>query len=128
MLGRLAALLFVLVIAGQVSAGMCGCLGGETSSEHRCCKAAKFEGDSFRTKSCCDTDCMARQSEKVPQDRTELTIKIKFKAVFEPLASETVLLTKVTARSAFVAPLYWNDRLKYARPPALYLRHHAFLI
>jgi hypothetical protein len=128
MLKRLAALLFVFVIAGQVSAGVCGCFSGETRARHSCCKSKKATGDAMRPTTCCDKDCIVRSTQTVTQDRTEPAAKIKFKgeavldqfaAFYSPARVTTAAATTPSIRVHFV---------RYPRPPDLYLRHHAFLI
>jgi hypothetical protein len=128
MLKRLAAILFIFAIAGQVSAGVCGCFDGGREDKHACCKRDKLSGDSIRTKPCCDTNCMSQQSEKVEQERTQAATKIKFQAVVHALQGEATMFSPIESRTPVVASPSSDHRLKYARPPQLYLRHHAFLI
>jgi hypothetical protein len=128
MLKRLAAFLFIFVIAGQVSAGVCGCVRGETESKHSCCKRDKKAGDSIRGKSCCDVDCMAGQSDRPVQDRTTPQAKLQFKTADQPREALKLTFEPVPIQSTVSVNRFTNHRLKYARPPELYLRHHAFLI
>jgi hypothetical protein len=128
MLKRLAALLFIFVMAGQVSAGVCGCLGGENRAQHSCCKRKKMSRDAISAKSCCETDCLVRHSEKLVQDRTQAGPKIKFQAAASPVKPGLALLLPTTTRIAVVVSPYSDHRLKYARPPELYVRHRALLI
>jgi hypothetical protein len=128
MMKRLATFLFILVIAGQVSAGVCGCVGGESKSKHSCCKRAKKAVDSIQKKSCCGSDCMARQSDRPVQDRRSPQARLQFQSVDEPLHVPKFTFERTTADRAVLVNDFTNHRLKYARPPELYLRHHAFLI
>jgi hypothetical protein len=125
---RLVALLFIFAIAGQVSAGVCGCLGGETKSKHSCCIRKKTVRDTISAKGCCETNCLARQAENIVQDRTEPSAKIKFHVAVERVSMQYALFPPVSARAGVSIKPFAGDRLKYARPPDLYLRHHAFLI
>ena len=128
MLKRLAAIFFVFVIAGQVSAGVCGCVGGESESKHSCCKRDKLAGDSIRSKGCCDTDCMVRQSDRPIQDRTTHQANLEFQSADEPLKVLKLTFERIQVPRTVTVMHFFNHRLKFARPPALYLRHHAFLI
>lgn len=128
MLKRLAAFLFIFVIAGQVSAGVCGCVGSDNKLQHSCCKRQKTAGDSISKKGCCDTDCMVRQSERQVQVRAEPGAHLQFQAVDEPSEIPKLSLERVSIRSTVTIKPFANHRLKYARPPELYLRHRAFLI
>ena len=128
MVKRLAAFLFIFVIAGQVSAGVCGCMGGESNSKHSCCKREKGGVDSIRAKGCCDTDCMARQSDRPVQDRRAPQPQLHFQTAVEPVEVLKFVFDRVAVRRTVSVNRFTNHRLKYARPPELYLRHHAFLI
>jgi hypothetical protein len=128
MLKRFAAILFIFVMVGQVSAGVCGCLGGPRADQHSCCKREKVSGDSVRTKGCCDGDCIGRQSEELAQDRTQPATKIKFQSGGKRINLGQTLFSPIAARMPVVVSPYSDHRLKYARPPELYLRHHAILI
>jgi hypothetical protein len=128
MVKRLAAFLFVLVIAGQVSAGVCGCIGGESKSKHSCCKRAKKTVDSIQKKSCCGVDCMARQSDRPVQDRRAPQGGLQFQSADEPQEVIRFTFERIAVRQTVPLNFFTNHRLKYERPPELYLRHHAFLI
>jgi hypothetical protein len=128
MVKRLTAFLFILVIAGQVSAGVCGCIGGESKPQHSCCKRAKKAVDSISKKSCCDTDCAARQSDRPVQDRTASQAKLQSQTSDEPREALPFTFERTAIIRAVPVTHFTNHRLKYARPPELYLRHHAFLI
>jgi hypothetical protein len=128
MLRRLAAILFVFVIAGQVSAGVCGCLGGANKPRHSCCEPKQTGPDAMRPPNCCDEDCMVRQAEKLPQDRTQPAAKIKFQVIAKEAPVLRSTLQRIEARTSLGDSPYSDQRLKYSRPPNLYLRHHAFLI
>ena len=126
MLKRLAAIVFILAIAGNLSAAVCGCVGGD-KTVHSCCKKNSGDRASIRAKGCCGATCAMSHSQSSPQDRTE-TIKVTFKT---PIGAAPAPLVRAAVASvdnfALPAP-FTNHRLKYSRPPELYLRHHAFLI
>ncbi|MBA3354150.1 MAG: hypothetical protein H0U23_17300 [Blastocatellia bacterium] len=130
MFKRLAAILFILVMVGHVSASVCGCFGGSREDTHSCCKRQKVSGDSIKTKGCCDTNCMVQQSEKLAQDRTQAAtkIKLKFQPSVKSSAGGQTVFTPIATPMAVVVSAYSHHRLKYARPPELYLRHQALLI
>ena len=128
MLKRLVAFLFIFTVAGQVYAGVCNCFDGNRQPQHSCCKRQKGERDSISTKGCCDTNCATQQYDTVVQVRTEPTAKIKFEPIiFSDHRPAHVFVTVI--RDGFVPkPPFADHRLKYSRPPELYLRHHALLI
>ena len=128
MVKRLAAFLFIFVIAGQVSAGVCGCVGGESESKHSCCKREKGAGDSIRAKGCCDADCLIRQSDRPVQDRRAPQTVLQFQTADEPVEVLRFTFERAAVHVTVSVNHFTNHRLKYARPPELYLRHHAFLI
>src|SRR4051812_50161700 len=96
MLKRVACLIFVLAIAGQAFAGVCGCFAIE-GKHHSCCKPAKVTADAIRPHGCCDTECLKRASERTSQTRTaaaaETTLDLTPAATpalawsFEPVAT-----------------------------------------
>ena len=127
MLKRLAAIIFVLAVTGQAFAGVCGCFAIE-GRHHSCCKPAKVTGEAVRPKGCCDTECLKRSAELTSQSRTEATVKINFEARPTTAAVPTFSFEPVVADSYVTISQFADHRLKYSRPPELYLRHHAFLI
>jgi hypothetical protein len=128
MLKRLTAILFIFVMAGQISAGVCGCLGGESRPQHSCCRHKLSTKDAIRQRGCCDNECAMQQSEKLPQDRTNATVKVSLKALIQPAALTLENFAPVKRQSVAPTVVATDHRLKYSRPPELFLRHHAFLI
>lgn len=130
MLRKLAALLFVLAIAGQVSAGICVCAGSQSSKAgHSCCKRKKASGNSISKKPCCDMNCMSQRSGAVAQDRVDASAKVKFHELLAAVTLPRPAFPHTRSRKIIAVPdVFGTSRLKYARPPDLYLRHHAFLI
>jgi hypothetical protein len=129
MLKRLTAILFIFIMAGQISAAVCGCLGGDSRPQHSCCEHKKSVGDTLRRKGCCDdNDCAMRQSERLPQDRTNATAKITLNIAVEPTIPELESFEPVALKNFVPTSTILDHRPKYSRPPELYLRYHAFLI
>jgi hypothetical protein len=128
MVKRLTALFFIFLIAGQAYAGVCGCLSGQSMTQHACCKRQKLKIDSMRSTTCCDTDCILRQSEKLPQDRTQAVDKLLFQHIAEPLAIVQISFHPVLVRTAPAALSKVDHRLKFARPPDIVVLNCAFLI
>jgi hypothetical protein len=128
MLKRLTAIFFIFVIVGQVSAGVCGCLGSGIQPQHSCCRHKKSANDAIRQKGCCDTDCAMSRSERLPQDRTNTAIKITLKAVAKPAAPKLENFAPIATQNIAPVVTVADHHLKYSRPPELYLRYHAFLI
>lgn len=128
MLRQLAAILFVFVIAGQVSAGVCGCFDDVSKPQHSCCKRQKLKGDSIRPTNCCDADCAMRQSERLPQDRAQVVDNIKQQQTSEPAVVKRFSFEPFIM-SFVPRPLPTLDhRLKLARAPDLVVLNCAFLI
>ena len=128
MLKRLTAILFIFLVAGQVSAGICGCVVDNTQPQHSCCKRQKASADVLRQKGCCENDCAMSQSERLPQDRAGVAFKISSKAIAQPATPKLESFTPVAAQTIALAAIATDHHLKYSWPPELYLRHHAFLI
>ena len=131
MLKRIAALIFVLVLAGQVLAGVCVCFDekGGSHSKMSCCKKSKADAPSISKRACCDSVCGQPASDPSPRSASESSIKI-------PLAVRTAVeklifsLNRRTAR-AMRPPILKRSRdalLRKSKPPDLYLYNQAFLI
>ena len=128
MLKRLAALLFIFAIAGQIYAGVCGCISGDNEPEHSCCKRDKADGDSLTGKTCCDADCVIGSADKLAQDRTKPAPQIQFQALKISALLPTFTFEPAVTLQLLSPPRSERHRLRYSRSPDLYLRHHAFLI
>lgn len=125
---RIAALLFIIAIVGQFYAGVCGCVGGGAQPRHSCCKRQKTVGDVISRKNCCPSECLLQPSEKPLQDRVQATAKIKFETVKAAVETPRSSFERIVVVDVVRLPPFSNHRLKYPRPPELYLRHRAFLI
>jgi hypothetical protein len=128
MVKRLVALLFIFVIAGQVSAGVCGCMGLGNKPKHSCCKRSKDKANAFKAKGCCGANCMVGRTERPAQDRTASSPEIKFQEVRDFVPVIPIVLKPVTRHATHTPAPFANHRLKHPRPPDLFLLHHAFLI
>lgn len=131
MFKRLAVLLFILVVAGQAWAGICGCLNMQAQPSHSCCKRSskKTSAASLSPKGCCDQDCYWTTSQKTPRSQSENSaIDVTSRLKAEPVARIVWSLPALTIGQPVPAAPYFNHRLRYSRPPDLYLRHHSFLI
>lgn len=127
MLKRLAVLLMLLVLAGQGAAGVCECLAAD-GDVHSCCKREIGPNDVLSAPPCCNTVCVESTS-KAPQWNSDnslrkITLKVE---TTEPPATYHFLRIELYERPS-VSPTISNNRLKLARPPRLYLRHHILLI
>jgi len=127
MLRRVAAILFILALAGQIYAGVCGCMGGESETAHACCKPKTAIENSMQGKACCETACAMSHSGNVIPDRLETLAKITFQAVEPTAAPSFPFVAPSIVRNAY-APIRSLRDAAYVRPPELYLRHHAFRI
>jgi hypothetical protein len=115
-------------MAGHAAAGVCRCLSGESQPSHSCCKRQKSGGESIKGASCCETDCSVSGSESFPQTRADAAIKLTLKAV-PPRTRQRSWFARpfVMARPSLISSKS-SHRLKFARPPDLFLNSHAFLI
>lgn len=127
MLKRFATLIFVLAVTGQAFAGVCGCYAVEAKM-HSCCKPHDASYNSLYPKGCCDTECMARATERTSQGRAEVLAKFVGTPVAKPAASFAWSFEPVSVEGHAKTSQLGNHRLKYSRPPELYLLTHAFLI
>jgi len=131
MLKRTAAIFFILVVAGQAWAGVCGCLKSEVQAGHSCCKKkSKSETPSISPKGCCDQHCFWTATETNPRsqsDKAATDLGTKIKA--EPIDRAVWAFRSVSVVPPAPSPPFLNHRLRYSRPPDdLYLRNHSFLI
>ena len=130
MFKRFAVLFFILVVAGQAWAGICGCLNTQAQPSHSCCQRSKKSSvTTVSPKGCCDKDCYWTSNQKTPLsqfDNSTLDVSSKLKA--EPIARIVWTQTAPTVLQPIPPPPFLNHRLRYSRPPDLYLRHHSFLI
>ena len=128
MFRRFAAFLFVLTMAGNLWAGVCGCIG-DADHQDPCCKRELNAKDSFSAKPCCDDNCLTSGSVSTPRTQGESTVKIPLPA--DEIAVEAIRTfafdPSVVRRSEISVP-FVDKRLIFPRPPDLYLKHHSFLI
>jgi hypothetical protein len=130
MLKRFAALLFILAIVGQASAAVCVCIGTQAKSDkHSCCKKKKQGVSAMSRKSCCETDCDKITQQNGPRNISESSVlKVSLKASSDAAHGMTWQLQRRVVDSPVLASPFINHRLKYSRPPDLFLRHKSFLI
>ncbi|MBV6495104.1 MAG: hypothetical protein DYH05_07840 [Acidobacteria bacterium ACB1] len=127
MLRRLSAILFILALAGQIYAGVCGCMGGESEAAHACCKPKTAVENSMQGKACCETVCAMSHSENTVPDRLETIAKITFQASEPPTVPTFAFAPRSVVRTSNTPTRVLLDAA-HVRPPELYLRHRAFLI
>ena len=128
MLKRLTAFLFVLMIAGNVFAGVCGCIG-DADHQDPCCKRELNAKDSFSAKPCCDDNCVTSGSVSTPRTQGESTVKIPIPAdEIAVVAIRNFAFDLSTVRRSEITVPFVDKRLIFPRPPDLYLKHHSFLI
>jgi len=129
MIRRFTALLFILMVAGTVWAGVCGCFTGADGQVSSCCKRKVADKDTVSAKPCCEEDCSTAGVVNIPRTQTETSIKISLPSdvlVVDQLA--TFVLDHTTVRRVEVTVSFVDKRLNLPRPPNLYLKHHSFLI
>jgi hypothetical protein len=130
MFKRFAVLFFILVVAGQAWAGICGCLNTQAQPSHSCCKRSKKSSvTTVASKGCCDQDCSWSAGQRTPLSQSENSaVDVSSKVKAQPLTRIVWSLPILAVEQPVQAAPYLNHRLRYSRPPDLYLRHHSFLI
>ena len=126
MVRRLAALIFVLAIAGQAWASACIC--DNTGPVHSCCKRKAERNDYVSSPGCCsDENCVTNRTSTPTPGICQANVTITTEVVLTP--SYPPVFCQKTFRAEPAADLALAGRYKpFARPPDLYVRHHAFLI
>jgi hypothetical protein len=125
---RLAVLVFLLAIVGNVWAGVCHCLTDDDHGRASCCKREKVEEPSFSAQPCCGDECGPPLSTGIRAVQADQLTKISF--TLQPV-EDFYFQPKVesTGISAYVpGDLAAPGRLYLPRPPELYLVHQSFLI
>lgn len=123
---RLTALLFIIFLAGQVWAGVCGCMQSGMKGM-ACCKHKKAKGDSMRRTDCCDGPCGMRTSDRQPRVFGDVSVHVQPKASLPQ--AEIDFRPRAAAPYGFVfiaGPLRVPAQL--SRPPNLYLQYRSLLI
>jgi hypothetical protein len=123
---RFTALLFILMLGGQVWAGVCGCLENGAPRMKCCKKKQKAEGDSMSRTQCCDSACGILAHDRLPRSQADAAFKL-------PVVADAIRVAfDFRPRSAFRAAPVSRPNLavpsRLSRPPDLYLRNHSFLI
>src|SRR5690606_6635861 len=125
---RLAVIVFLLAIAGNVWAGVCHCLDDGDHSSASCCKR-KFDAEpSFSAKPCCGDECGQSNTSVVRAVQTDQLTKVSF--TLQPIDSfdfrpeidpggANAYVSGCTAAAL---------RVPLPRPPDLYLIHRSILI
>lgn len=125
---RLTALFFILILGGQVWAGVCGCFNDGQTSRMKCClKKSKEKRDSVSRTKCCDGPCGLPSSDRTPRNSSDTGIKLPVLAEIPEVRFEFVPPTRTQSRPLLAFSAVW-DPSQLSRPPNLYLRHHSFLI
>jgi hypothetical protein len=126
MLRRVAALIFLIGIAGQAWAAACVC--DDSRPVHSCCLRKAEKNDYFSTKPCCDEGNCVSQRTSTPPAGLGQAVTFTSESVATPPASVLISTPKLFVDEpvrATSAP----GRYKYRpRPPDLDVRHHAFRI
>lgn len=129
MLKRFTALLFVLTVAGNVWAGLCGCMDGSDHPRSSCCDRPSAERDSVAAKPCCDEDCGETTLSITHRVQADGSLKLPLPKYFGETAvwASFSILEFQTKIAAFDKKLHiWHAEIP--RPPNLYIHHSSFLI
>jgi hypothetical protein len=129
MVKRFAAFLFVLTLAGNVWAGLCGCFDDASHPESNCCKRERAETSSVSKKPCCESECGQAGFVNVHRTQTDSSVKIPVPASLEsigPFVFDSVGFRRlVISRGDHQAS---DHRPHFPRPPNLYLKNSSLLI
>lgn len=127
MFKRTLSLLFVFLLAGQVWAGVCGCLGG-TGSEMKCCKRST-EQAKIGAKRCCGDICAEKSHTQAPRSQSEnhQTSVGVVQSASTTFSLPDFVLAKDGSRRNDLKSTERAPAL-LARPPDLFLKHHSFRI
>lgn len=129
MLKRATAFLFVLLIAGQVWAGVCGCLEDGDHERSSCCMRDRSDAASMNKIPCCESDCGDLDTQATPRTNTENSMKLTLRDNPEAYTLTAVFkFVPFRARGNDLERPKGFVRPHLPRPPELYLRNHAFLI
>lgn len=125
---RISALIFIFLMAGQAWSAVCPC---RTTSKqvHACCKPKKEKSNYAATKGCCDgSGCFTDRG----SNQVVTTLSANPDIIVVQAGSTTALPVSVAPapiiKSTISLSRYDGFLHRYARPPDLYVRHHAFLI
>ncbi|HSI89279.1 MAG TPA: hypothetical protein VK918_09495 [Pyrinomonadaceae bacterium] len=125
---RLAVLVFLLAIVGNVWAGVCHCLADDDHGRASCCKREKIDDPAFSAQPCCGEECGPPLSSAIRAVQADQLAKISF--TLQP-AEQFHFQPKVESKgtNAYVpGDRAAARRLYLPRPPELYLVHQSFLI
>ncbi|HTH51597.1 MAG TPA: hypothetical protein VL501_06675 [Pyrinomonadaceae bacterium] len=126
MLRRIVAVIFVLGIVGQAWAAACVC--DDAKLVHSCCKRKVEKNNCFSAKGCCDDEGCIQQRTPTPSASLSQPVVTRTPVAAQPV---DVLHYTFTAPVDYepVRPTATAGRSRHlARPPDLYVRHHAFRI
>jgi hypothetical protein len=126
MIKRLSALIFILAIAGQVWAATCVCEDAEPV--HKCCLRLAEQSDYASSRGCCGPENCEAAPAPTPAVRIcQVNIAVADQAALLPFHPSFVRDQAVIEKT--IPKVIMRGRYRpYARPPDLYVRHHAFLI
>ena len=123
---RLTALLFILILGGQVWAGVCGCFDGG-APRMKCCKRDKLKKDTISKKPCCDSVCGTPTNDL--QSRFQSETAFKLPAIAEvPLIAFSFRPRTILFRPQPVRANRIDWPAQFSRPPNLYIKNQSFLI
>ncbi|MER3429692.1 MAG: hypothetical protein C4324_01380 [Blastocatellia bacterium] len=128
MLKRVAAIFFVLLIAGNAWAAVCGCIDGGNRKMPSCCKKQQEGRNSMAAKQCCGGDCFVQSGNSRSSVKSEPIVRLS--------APQAAAQNELNISPAIFAPAVSSRRPRtssYRRPhlpppPNLYIKHHSILI
>lgn len=127
MFRRMAALIFVIAIAGQAWAGICTC-DPASQDVHSCCKRKSGAVNYLSGKGCCESSKCISTSES-PSFTSGVTVPTITSVEVSPsFVIPYVKTVDPDIHRTVVTKSYDGYHHRYARPPDLYVRHNSFLI
>lgn len=127
MLKRISASLFIVLLAGQVWAGVCGCVS-DAKSGMNCCKRSRSE-TKMRGRSCCGDSCGMKAQSNPPRSQSA---QDSFAADTDTPALAPFTVPNNGRRHSVGLDLSkascGTAHALFARPPNLVIAHHSFRI
>lgn len=128
MFRRAATILFLFAITSSVWAETCVCFPS-FKTEDNCCRRKTSERPALEGKGCCGENTCGVANQADPASVSDSSASKGYSSV-QPLPNHqpTPYRVEIRALPIFVRSAFVDHRLRYARPPNLYVRYSSFLI
>jgi hypothetical protein len=129
MVSRILILMLLLAFAGQALAAACPCAPDGGRAVHSCCKPDSSDAAYFTMKGCCESPACSMSDGGQAYAKSERpAFHQKPVSIAQPRAVPVVTAVTAPEPRPFSDRRPNGHRLRNARAPDLYVRHHAFLI